>query len=320
MLNELKKIAKKSFKKNKMAICISLLLLVSLNVFIHKMPYTLFKPVCNRIINIGLLIGIVINLCYKNICLSAILVATLIIINYYGVKKYNVHAYNEKNTNKYLIEDNSIFSKLKIMLNKRLEHFENTDPNTTMNNEDATEAILDNLLDEGMALSIGDTSINIDPTDLSDTTTTMEGFTTTVPTINPVGPSMTLPNLAETALSDEIPPPPMPPMPPGMTMPNVAEVVAPPMPPGMTMPNVAEPSMSIPLGLGPLPTMPEKYTNFMSYELFNAQTNTVPESTKVDNTKSPVLGINEYCTQGTVLNSGTPMGYDDKCKTNCSSV
>ena len=319
MLNELKKITKKSFKKNKMTICISLLLLISLHLFIYKLPYTLFKPMCNRIINIGLVIGIVINLCYKNICLSAILVATLIIINYYGIKKYNVHAYNQKNTNKYLIEDNSIFSKIKTILNDYVENFQstNTNPNTTMNNEDATEAILDNLLDEGMALSIGDTSINIDPTDLSDTTTTMEGFTTTVPTINPVGPSMTLPNLVETALPGEIPPPPMPP---GMTMPNVAEVVAPTMPPGMTMPNVAEPSMSIPLGLGPLPTMPENYTNFMSYELFNAQTNTVPESTKVDNTKSPVLGINEYCTQGTVLNSGTPMGYDDKCKTNCSSV
>ena len=64
----------------------------------------------------------------------------------------------------------------------------------------------------------------------------------------------------------------------------------------------------------------ETFANFMNYELFKVQNNTVPESTKIDNDNSPVIGINEYCTQGNTLNNDMPIGYDIKCKMNCSSI
>ena len=64
----------------------------------------------------------------------------------------------------------------------------------------------------------------------------------------------------------------------------------------------------------------ENYTNFMSYELFSAQDNNVPQTTNIDNNVSPILGTNEYCTQGNTLQSGVPVGFDFKCQMNCSNV
>ena len=64
----------------------------------------------------------------------------------------------------------------------------------------------------------------------------------------------------------------------------------------------------------------ENYTNFMSYELFSAQDNNVPQTTNIDNNVSPILGTNEYCTQGNTLQEGVPMGFDFKCQMNCSNV
>ena len=64
----------------------------------------------------------------------------------------------------------------------------------------------------------------------------------------------------------------------------------------------------------------EKYTNFMSYELFSAQNNKVPQTTNIDNNVSPILGINEYCTQGNTLQSDVPVGFDYKCQMNCSNL
>ena len=175
MLNELKKLTKRSFKKNKKIIIISFLLLVTLTVFIHKLPYTLFKPLYNRLVNISLIIGIVLNFYYKNVVLASILVLALIIINYYGSNKYYVQSYNNNHIDNYRIQDNSIFSKIKLMLNNP-EHFteEGGNLNIPMMNDDKKEKkngaeiakealdLIDNLVKDGQLKSLGDTAEHFD--------------------------------------------------------------------------------------------------------------------------------------------------------------
>jgi hypothetical protein len=175
MLNELKKLTKRSFKKNKKIIIISFLLLVTLTVFIHKLPYTLFKPLYNRLVNISLIIGIVLNFYYKNVVLASILVLALIIINYYGSNKYYVQSYNNNHIDNYRVQDNSIFSKIKLMLNNP-EHFteEGGNLNIPMMNDNKDEKkngaeiakealdLIDNLVKEGQLQSLGDTAEHFD--------------------------------------------------------------------------------------------------------------------------------------------------------------
>ena len=472
MLNELKRLTKRSFKKNKKAIIISFLLLVTLTVFIHKLPYALFKPLYNRLVNISLIIGIVLNFYYKNVVLASILVLALIIINYYGSNKYYVHSYNNNHLDNYRVQDNSIFSKIKSMLNNS-EHFseENKlnipmmdDEKKDKNGEEiAKEALdlIDNLVKEGQLKSLGDTKEHFD----SATATQIKNngpmtypasngtpvstkvknliknadkklaeykiaqnkllaaeekeMATIITTTNPKLKSLAKANVQATSqateqstakaaeylkdviehqsnirsftrvtqgnvatpvrtravvdedvddvvvptkampeipVDDVVPTRAMPEMPvdeddddvPTRAMPidedtnEEEEVSEEPDEEGEDTP-IEERFTNMTTSAAKKMTTPtltkkksvkqggrkfkiidagntEKYTNFMSYELFSAQNNKVPQTTNIDNNVSPILGINEYCTQGNTLQSDVPVGFDYKCQMNCSNL
>ena len=467
MLNELKRLTKRSFKKNKKAIIISFLLLVTLTVFIHKLPYALFKPLYNRLVNISLIIGIVLNFYYKNVVLASILVLALIIINYYGSNKYYVHSYNNNHLDNYRVQDNSIFSKIKSMLNNS-EHFseENKlnipmmdDEKKDKNGEEiAKEALdlIDNLVKEGQLKSLGDTKEHFD----SATATQIKNngpmtypasngtpvstkvknliknadkklaeykiaqnkllaaeekeMATIITTTNPKLKSLAKANVQATEQStakaaeylkdviehqsnkqqrsftrvtqgnvatpvrtravvdedvddvvvptrampeipvdDVVPTRAMPEMPVDDDVPTRAmpidedtneeeEVSEEPDEEGEDTP-IEERFTNMTTSAAKKMTTPtltkkksvkqggrkfkiidagntEKYTNFMSYELFSAQNNKVPQTTNIDNNVSPILGINEYCTQGNTLQSDVPVGFDYKCQMNCSNL
>lgn len=464
MLNELKRLTKRSFKKNKKAIIISFLLLVTLTVFIHKLPYALFKPLYNRLVNISLIIGIVLNFYYKNVVLASILVLALIIINYYGSNKYYVHSYNNNHLDNYRVQDNSIFSKIKSMLNNS-EHFseENKlnipmmdDEKKDKNGEEiAKEALdlIDNLVKEGQLKSLGDTKEHFDS--VTSTQTKNKGpmtypasdgtpvstkvknliknadkklaeykiaqnkllvaeekeMATIITTTNPKLKSLAKANVQATSQATEqstakaaeylkdviehqtnkqrtftrvtqgnvatpvrtravvdedededdvvVPTRAMPEIPVDDVVPTRA---MPEMPvdeddddvPTRAMPidqDTDEEEEEVPMerftnmttSAAKKMTTPtltkkksvkqggrkfkiidagntEKYTNFMSYELFSAQNNKVPQTTNIDNNVSPILGINEYCTQGNTLQSDVPVGFDYKCQMNCSNL
>ena len=469
MLNELKRLTKRSFKKNKKAIIISFLLLVTLTVFIHKLPYALFKPLYNRLVNISLIIGIVLNFYYKNVVLASILVLALIIINYYGSNKYYVHSYNNNHLDNYRVQDNSIFSKIKSMLNNS-EHFseENKlnipmmdDEKKDKNGEEiAKEALdlIDNLVKEGQLKSLGDTKEHFD----SATTTQIKNkgpmtypasdgtpvstkvknliknadkklaeykiaqnkllaaeekeMATIITTTNPKLKSLAKANVQATSQATEqstakaaeylkdviehqtdnqrnftrvtqgnvatpvrtravvdedededdvvVPTRAMPEIPVDDVVPTRNAAVAQLRDEDRASQDDDVPTIAMPIDEDtneeedtPIeerftnmttsaakkmttPTLTkkksvkqggrkfkiidagntEKYTNFMSYELFSAQNNKVPQTTNIDNNVSPILGINEYCTQGNTLQSDVPVGFDYKCQMNCSNL
>ena len=271
MLKDVETIVKKSFKKNKNTIYIVVILLITSTFLIQSMPYPLVKPFHNRIINIGLIIGIMIHIYYKNACLAFLLLLTFIVINYYGVTKQKVYSYNNTHTDKYLIEDNSIFSNIKLLFNNHSEYFTEfaedgvSSTTTTAGSSTTTTA--------GSAGSAGAALIE---SNYNNTLQQLQG-----------GPSRTNP----------------------ITTPRLSA-------------STTSPTATAPPTTSPTATAEGRVNGgFMGAELFSAQNNVVPESTKVDNVQQPVEGINEYgCGGGNILNTDSPMGFDPKCQMNCSNV
>ena len=288
MLKECQNMVKKSFKKNKNTLYIVVLLLITFTFLIQSISYPLIKPLYNRIINIGLIIGIIIHIYHKNVCLAFLLLITLILINYYGAKKKKVYSYNKTHTDKYLIEDNSIFSNIKLLFNNHSEYF--------------TEFV-----EGGVSSTATTTGSSTATTAGSSTATTAGSSTATIAsnTIVPMSDSKRemmarIQNVAKNTASAG-----------PTTTGNTASVS--PTTTGNTPPSNA--------GNTTMPPGASRYEGFMGAELFSAQNNVVPESTKVDNVQQPLEGINEYgCGGGNILNTDSPMGFDPKCQMNCSNV
>jgi len=107
-------------------------------------------------------------------------------------------------------------------------------------------------------------------------------------------------------------PPDMPPGPPVMTqgMPQMTQ--GPPDMPGMPQMTQGMPQMNEPTSSSSL----EKKINS---SLHNIQNNAMPKHSKQNNNKSPVVGLGEYCAQGTLDNKKTPMAYDPNCIVSCGA-
>ena len=287
MLKEVKTIVKKSFKKNKNTIYIVVILLITSTFLIQSMPYPLVKPFHNRIINIGLIIGIMIHIYYKNACLAFLLLLTLIVINYYGVTKQKVYSYNNTHTDKYLIEDNSIFSNIKLLFNNHSEYFTEFVEGGGGKRALQTTPPAAPLRSTSLVPVNNSTKITLEQLSRSTSTTL---------------PSSTASSTASPTTTDNTPR--STPLPPGFS----SNGKPPPVTPTATAPPTATAEGRVNGG-------------FMGAELFSAQNNVVPESTKVDNVQQPVEGINEYgCGGGNILNTDSPMGFDPKCQMNCSNV
>lgn len=271
----LKKIFKMIFKNNQNKMSISVLLLITLIIFLYKMPYQVTKLLHNKLITMLLTLLIGLNLTLGNYYISLVLLNILIIISHFHSNNINVLSYNHNSSNKYIIQDNSIFSQIKNIIHGNNEYMTTNSENTPTNTQITTPTTT------GVLESKRPSGINSGAV----LNSTKDIYLETAPETSET------PATSETPVTTDI----------VQGFDNKTE-------------SVVESNNS-----NDNNNYSEYFTNAMELELFDAQSNQVPEHTKVDNIQSPIIGSNEYCSQGE-LSNGMPIGFDSNCQKNCSSV
>ena len=283
MVLNIKRIANRFFKNENMVLCTAIIFTLTLVASIHMAPEVVLRNMNNVCSKCILFILLAISIYYKSYVFIVTFVLSMYIIYIYSSSYNGVKNYS----------NDSIFNQVKVLKEK----YENANSTTQGNT------------------AVGPPTAPPDMPDMPDMTQ---------------GPPIETPGMPDMTQGPPIETPGMSDMPDIPDMPSMTQ--GPPTEtPGMSgmpdMPDMPNMTQGPPIETPGMPNMPEMIEPTTSaslkqkidHSLHNIQNNAMPKHSKKNNNKSPVVGLGEYCVQGTLDNKKTPMPYDPNCIVSCGA-